>query len=156
MPFETVSAHCDIPCKIYDPSAAQVCALTMIRLIDLANEITAKAEQSVEDRFQLIRLSTEKEQHGVKLKEEVRIIWGDYFKAPQIESHPNIHKLVHNIMMQASKTKQHMSRDIAEELLTLVNEFSDIFWQTKQVSTYKAICPYPPALPVVYPQLNAI
>ena len=26
--FESASAHCDIPCKIYDPSTAQVAALT--------------------------------------------------------------------------------------------------------------------------------
>ena len=31
------SAHCDIPCKIYDPSAAQIAALSVIRFMDLAS-----------------------------------------------------------------------------------------------------------------------
>ena len=38
-PFETVFAHCDIPCKIYDPVIAQISVLTMIRLVDLIDEL---------------------------------------------------------------------------------------------------------------------
>ena len=37
--FETVFAHCDIPCKIYDPVIAQISVLTMIRLVDLIDEL---------------------------------------------------------------------------------------------------------------------
>ena len=40
--FETASAHCDIPCKIYDPATAQIAALTVIRLLDLIQELSAK------------------------------------------------------------------------------------------------------------------
>ena len=29
------------------------------------------------------RLVAEKETHAEKVKQEVRVIWGDYFKAPQ-------------------------------------------------------------------------
>ena len=36
--FETVFAHCDIPCKIYDPSSAQIAALSVVRLIDIMEE----------------------------------------------------------------------------------------------------------------------
>ena len=34
-PPEKVSAHCDIPCGIYDPHAAQVAALTVLRMNQL-------------------------------------------------------------------------------------------------------------------------
>ena len=30
-----VHAHCDIPCKVYDPSIAQYAALSVVRLIDI-------------------------------------------------------------------------------------------------------------------------
>jgi len=153
MPFNEASAHCDIPCKIYDPSTAQICVLTMIRMVDLIDEINAKDEVSPADQAQLVRLIGDKEEHGRKLKEEVRIIWGDYFKQPQIEKFPNIHTLVHSIMMQASKVKQGVNRDEATKLLTLVNEFSTIFWETKGVPTHTAQCPYPPSENVVYPKL---
>lgn len=154
--FKTTSAHCDIPCKIYDPSTAQICALTMIRMVDLIEEINAKDKPVPADRFQLIRLIGEKETHGIKLKEEIRVIWGDYFKQPQIDKYPGIHRLVHNIMMQASKVKQGVNREEAVKLLELVNDFTTIFWETKSVPTHIAICPYPPSQAIVYPKLASI
>ena len=33
--FEKARAHCDIPCGIYDPSTAQIAALTVVRMMDL-------------------------------------------------------------------------------------------------------------------------
>jgi len=150
----TVSAHCDIPCKIYDPISAQIAALTIVRLVDLIDEIGAKAERSLKDEAQLIRLVNEKEEHGLKVKEEVRVIWGDYFKKPQFEQVPGVHDLVHTIMLQASKAKQGVDRAEAVELVNLVNQFAEAFWKTKGVETHKAVCPYPPALEVVYPKLG--
>ena len=35
--FPVVMAHCDIPCKIYDPISAQIASLTIIRMVDLLN-----------------------------------------------------------------------------------------------------------------------
>ncbi len=148
------SAHCDIPCKIYDPSTAQIAVLTMIRLVDIIEEMDASAPLSINQQAKLTRLINEKEAHGLKVKEEVRVIWGDYFKAPQFEKFPGTHDLVHKIMLQASKAKQEVSRADAVALLDLVNEFAESFWATKGVDTYKAVCPYPPALEVVYPKLG--
>lgn len=150
----SVSAHCDIPCKIYDPSTAQIAALTIIRLADLIAEIDAKETLSVKDHAQLARLMAEKEHHGLSVKEEVRVIWSDYFKQPQFEQVAGVHELVHSIMLQASKAKQGIDRNDAVELLKLVNQFAEAFWLTKGVATYTAICPYPPALQVVYPKLE--
>jgi len=155
-PFKTASAHCDIPCKIYDTSTAQICALSMIRMVDLIEEINAKESPTAEESLKQVRLVNEKEEHGTKLKEEISVIWGDYFKQPQIDKYPNIHTLVHNIMMQASKVKQGVNREEALKLLDLVNEFSTIFWDTKGVATYVAVCPYPPSLEVVYPKLAEV
>lgn len=92
--FELASAHCDIPCKIYDPAVAQIAVLSMIRMVELIEELKAKDELSIAEQAQLIRLVMEKEEQGINAKKEVTIIWGDYFKAPQIEKHPNVHQLV--------------------------------------------------------------
>ena len=40
--FDTTAAHCDIPCKIYDPSTAQIAALSVIRFLDLINELDSQ------------------------------------------------------------------------------------------------------------------
>lgn len=151
--FNRASAHCDIPCKIYDPAIAQIAALTVIRLMDLINEISEKDTLNLADHAQLTRLVVQKEEHASKVKEEIRIIWGDYFKQAQFEQIPNTHELVHSIMLQASKCKQHIAREFAEDLLKLVNEFTAAFWLTKGVDTFSANCPYPPAETVIYPKL---
>lgn len=152
--FPQVSAHCDIPCKIYDPNTAQIAALTIIRLADLIDEISAKDKLSIKDHAQLSRLVSQKEEHGLAVKNEVRVIWGDYFKQPQFEQVEGVHELVHNIMLQASKAKQGVDRADAVKLLDLVNQFAEAFWKTKGVDTFTATCPYPPTETVVYPKLG--
>lgn len=152
--FATAAAHCDIPCKIYDPQIAQIAVLSVIRFVDLIQELDQKGGLSLADQAQLSRLVREKEVHVAKVKEEIRVIWGDYFKQPQFEQYPATNELVHSIMLAASACKQHVSREPAEKLLALVNEFAASFWATKGVETFTADCPYPPAMPVVYPKLG--
>ena len=152
--ISAVNAHCDIPCKIYDPATSLIPALTVIRLMDIIAETAGKNDSlSIEDQNTIARNIFRKEEEAEKVKHEVRIIWGDYFKSPQIEAFPEIHELAHKIMMKASACKQGTKRSDGEELLDLVNRFAEIFWATKNVETTKKTCPYPPELPTVYPVL---
>ena len=153
--FQIAEAHCDIPCKIYDPAISQVATLSVIRLIDLLHEID-ESDNSLKSIAHRSRLVIEKEAQAKIVKNEVNIIWGDYFKAPQIEAHPNVHTLVHEIMMTASKCKQDVIRENAEELVKKVNEFATIFWSTKGIETENVVCPYPPELIVSRPKLDSV
>lgn len=150
---KTVSAHCDVPCGIYDPITIQLAALSVIRFNDQISELDGK-ELTLADSAKLSRLVAEKEAHAAKVKEEVRVIWGDYFKAAQFEACPGTNELVHSIMLAGSKCKQTIDRAAGEELLTLVNEFAASFWKTKNVETFTATCPYLPNKEVVYPKLG--
>jgi nickel superoxide dismutase len=147
-----VQAHCDIPCGIYDPSTAQISALTVIRMIDLMNENKDVADK-LEFQNKMSRYIAEKERHAEMVKHEIRIIWGDFFKAPQFEQFPELHELTHSIMLLGSKARQGVSKDDALALLEKVNRFAEIFWEIKGVKTKKAVCPYAPSQEVVYPQL---
>lgn len=150
---QSAAAHCDIPCKIYDPVTAQIASLSVIRFMDLIGDMDGK-ELSLADQATLTRLVREKEDHAEKAKHEIRVIWGDYFKQPQFDQYPDIGSVVHNIMLTGSACKQGIERDKGEKLLTLVNEFAEAFWTTKGVDTFRATCPYPPNETVVYPKLN--
>lgn len=154
LPLPEASAHCDIPCKIYDPAVAQINALTVIRMMDLIAELGEKDSLSLADHAQLARLTQQKEEHALKVKEEVRVIWGDYFKQPQFDQVEGVHDLVHKVMLQGSKCKQGIDRAEGVALLALVNQFAEAFWTTKGVATYTATCPYPPSESVVYPKLE--
>jgi nickel superoxide dismutase len=147
-----VQAHCDIPCKIYDPATAQIATLSVIRLLDLIAEIGDST--SAADLAQLSRLTEQKETHAASVKHDITTIWGDYFKAPQIEAYPEVHELVHTIMQQASKCKQGIVRENGINLLDSVNRFAEMFWATKGVETQSVIAPYPPALAVTQPVLK--
>ena len=148
----TASAHCDIPCKIYDPSTAIIAALSVIRLMDIMEETSAK-EDSLGKTNTLARCVLRKEEEAEKVKHEVRILWGDYFKAPHVEKHPQIHDVVHQIMQKGSACKQETHRADGEALLELVNQLAEIFWATKGQECERKTCPYPPSLPVVHPKL---
>ena len=153
MKTDEVFAHCDIPCKIYDPIVIQVAALSVVRILDIINETSH--DDMKENISELSRLTAEKENQARIVKDEVRIIWGDYFKEPQIEAFPKIHDLVHQIMMQGSKCKQGIDRKDGETLVDLINEFSEIFWATKDIETKRVKAPYPPSLEMVYPVIDS-
>tara|TARA_B100000427_G_scaffold159917_1_gene132931 strand:+ start:165 stop:620 length:456 start_codon:yes stop_codon:yes gene_type:complete len=140
---------CDIPCKVYDPYIAQYAALSVIRLLDLIEEMPEPNTKS--DLAKLSRLVEQKEEHAHKVKEEVTTIWGDYFKEAQIEKFPGVHELAHSIMMSASKCKQELSRDNGVELLNQVNEFAEMFWNSKDVKTKVATSLNLPNLDIVIP-----
>jgi len=139
-PPVTAYAHCDIPCGIYDPHEAQIAALTVIRMDQLIGELVhpahdAKPEEFVNYVSKLARYTSVKEQHAERLKHEVRVIWGDYFTPDHVKQFPQAHELVFKILKQASKTRQGTNLADAQELLKLVQEFAEIFWQTKGAKT---------------------
>ena len=151
-----VQAHCDIPCKVYDPSVIQYSVLSIVRFIDLINEEIKDANLNSNNIAQLSRLVAVKEQHAKEVKSEVATIWGDYFKEPQISKFPDVHTLVHEIMQFASKCKQENKRENGVELLKKVNKFTEIFWETKGIQTEKKYAPYPPELVIVCPILKSV
>lgn len=152
--FQQAKAHCDVPCGIYDPIVAQISALTVVRMIDLAIDLEAKGGvQDAAYHNSMSRYALVKEEHSEKAKQEIRIIWGDYIKAPHLEAHPELNDLVHKIMQLGSASRQTVDRDSAVEFVEAINMFAEIFWATKGVATKRANAPYAPALEMVYPDL---
>lgn len=137
-PAEEAHAHCDIPCGIYDPHMAQIAAQTVVRMNQLIEALGEPgAGKKEHDAFvnSLARYIAVKEEHAELCKHEVRIIWGDYFKPEHLEKYPELHKTVWNIMKLASKNRQEVNMEAAQELLAEVQNFVEIFWDSKGVST---------------------
>lgn len=148
--LDTVKAHCDVPCGIYDPISAQIAALSVIRMVDLMEGL--EKTDSLEYINTISRHVAVKEEEAEKVKHEVRIIWGDFIKPPMVEKYPNVHSLVHNIMALGSANRQHVSRVKAMELLDAVNEFAEIFWALKEVKTKKVKANYFPNEEIIVPE----
>jgi len=156
LPTNIAYAHCDYPCGIYDPHHAQIGALTVIRMDDLMKELLDQAgdHSELETRSNIIRAVAIKEDHAEMVKKEVRTIWGDYFKPETKDKYPDLDKLVHEIMQLGSKAKQTVDRDNAMKLLDKVNQFAEIFWQSKGKEVKRVKAPYKPEEEMVIPILD--
>ena len=153
--FDTVQAHCDIPCGIYDPHQAQIGALTVIRMVDLIDNYLKEHGDALTPELlnSMARYVAVKEEHAELTKHEVRVIWGDFMNDAHVESYPQLHGLVHKIMKLGSKCRQTVDRETALALLEAVNEFAEIFWQVKGIETKRAKSPYSVSEDVVLPVL---
>ena len=152
--FPEAKAHCDVPCGIYDPISAQIDALTVVRMIDLIDGLTAGDEKSRKDfHNSMARYISVKEEHAEKAKHEIRVIFGDFIKDAHFENHPELPGLFHKIMQLGSKSRQTADREAGVAFVDAVNKFAEIFWAIKGVATKKAKAPYAPALEMVYPDL---
>ncbi len=150
--FESAKAHCDIPCGIYDPITAQIAAVTVIRMMDLMADLESKGGEKGKDYHNsLARYIEVKEEHAEKAKHEIRVIWGDYIKAPHLEKFPELNGVTHQIMQLGSKCRQSTDRQAALDLVEAINKFAEMFWATKNIATRRAKSPYNPPVELVYP-----
>ncbi len=153
-PPQIAYAHCDIPCGIYDPHEAQMAAQTVLRMTNMINDLEL-ASDKVEDRkrfvHQLSRLQKVKEEHAELVKQQVRVIWGDYFKPEHLEKHKDLHELVFKIMKQASFVRQNVDIKACDELVKMVQDFARIFWETKDRKVQKVKSGYPTESELILP-----
>ena len=157
-PARVAYAHCDIPCGIYDPHHAQLAAHTVIRMNMLINDLKkpgsgSKPEEIQEYGNKLARYVATKEQHAEIAKAEVRILWGDYFKPEHVQQFPQLHDLVWKALKTASKARQEINMQAAEDLLNQVNEIAEVFWKTKGKDVVRAKAAYPTEREIVLPKL---
>ncbi len=142
-PPKAVSAHCDIPCGIYDPHFAQIAALTVVRMNQLINNLerpapNAPKEQAEAAMNSLARYIKAKEDHAELCKKEIDILWHDYFRPEHLETHPDLHNIVWNATKLASRNKQNVDMQAANDLLAATHRIAEIFWETKGVAVRKA------------------
>jgi nickel superoxide dismutase len=121
-----VSAHCDLPCGVYDPAQARIEA-------ESVKAICAKAAASDDPDFR-VRATIIKEQRSHLVKEHLWVLWTDYFKAPHFEKYPNLHTLFNEAtkLAGAAGTKGEFDESVADQLLAKIEEIAAIFWETKK------------------------
>lgn len=157
LPTNIAYAHCDIPCGIYDPHLAQLAAHSVIRMTNMLNDLKVSGDNpSFDERKKIIsqisRLTKVKEEHAEIVKHEIRILWGDYFKEEHLKQFPDLHDLVFKTMKLASKTRQEINIEAANELLENVQQIAEIFFKTKNIKTTKINAPYPSGGTILVPK----
>jgi nickel superoxide dismutase len=130
-PTTVAHAHCDIPCGIYDPTAAKIAADTVAKMVEKIGQLTPNATD-VATRNSFVRMVTVKEQHAELCKKELQVLWSDYFKPEHLEKYPKLHDMFWKALKLASKNKQNVDAQAASDLQAAVKEISDTFWATKK------------------------
>ena len=125
-PTLEVSAHCDLPCGVYDPAQARIEAESIKAII-------GKVADSDDPDFRT-RAVVIKEQRSELVKHHLWVLWTDYFKPPHFEKYPQLHQLFNEAtkLAGASGTKGSMDPKVADDLLGKISEIDKIFWETKQ------------------------
>ena len=121
-----VSAHCDLPCGVYDPAQARIEAQSVKATIEKA---LASDDPDFKTRAMLV-----KEQRSHLVKEHLWVLWTDYFKAPHFEKYPQLHTLFNEATKAAGAAGTKGSWDLAkaDELLAKIDQIAEIFWETKK------------------------
>ena len=132
MKSDTVLAHCDIPCGIYDPNDAIQAAQTVIRMTELLEGLDFSAGPSPSLGNSMARFVNAKEVHAKKAKDDILIIWTDYFKPEHLDKYPDLHEKVWNACKLGSFVKVNVDLAKAKEFKAALEEIGEIFWETKK------------------------
>ena len=77
------------------------------------------------------RYSSIKEEEAQKCKDELLVLWTDYFKPQHLEKYPDLHEVFWNAAKLCSSCKVEVSVQHCSELMEAVEKIHNIFWSTK-------------------------
>ena len=119
------TAHCDLPCGVYDPAQARIEAESV--------KAIQEKYQGTDDPAFRARALVIKEQRADLVKHHLWVLWTDYFKPPHFDKYPELNELFNKATKQAGAAGVKGSTDPAsgQELLALIAQIDAIFWETK-------------------------
>jgi nickel superoxide dismutase len=119
-----VSAHCDLPCGVYDPAQAKIEA-------DSVKACMEKHNASDDGDFKQRAIAI-KEERSDMVKHHLWVLWTDYFKPEHLEKHANLHELFWKATKTAGEAKKTNDVAVADRLLAEIEQISEVFWATKK------------------------
>ena len=128
--IEPLYAHCDVPCGIYDPHLAAVAAKTVHTMNKKLTELPPPGpspQEQLEHRNTIIRMVQTKETHAQLCKQELLILWSDYFKPDALAMSPDLHDVFWKAAKLCSYNKQHVDLAKSQELMDAVAKIADMF-----------------------------
>ncbi len=133
--IKTAEAHCDGPCGVYDPASARIAAEAVLsmtkKILDLTPPDHSDAKATAAYLNTMSRYIAIKEEQAQEAKDEILILWTDYFKPVHLEANPDLHDTFWKAAKLCSACKVEVSLEHANELMDAVEKIHDIFWGTK-------------------------
>ena len=119
-----VSAHCDLPCGVYDPAQARIEAQSVKGIME-------KYNASNDDAFKTRALFIKEERCDL-VKHHLWVLWTDYFKTEHLKEFPNLNDLFWMATKTAGEAKKTTDVVVADRLLAEIDDIAEIFWATKK------------------------
>ncbi|MGB3532386.1 MAG: superoxide dismutase, Ni [Microcoleaceae cyanobacterium] len=134
-PAPEVEAHCDGPCGVYDPASARITAEAVVsmtkKIMDLETPESSDKAAMIAYHNTLSRYIAIKEEQAQKTKEDLLILWTDYFKPVHLEKYPDLHDTFWKAAKLCSACKVEVSVEHANELMAAVEKIHNMFWGSK-------------------------
>jgi nickel superoxide dismutase len=118
------SAHCDLPCGVYDPAKAKIEAKSV-------KDCMEKNNASSDEDFK-VRATFIKEERAELVKHHLWVLWTDYFKVDHLKAYPNLHDLFWMATKSAGEAKKTNDVNVADRLLSEIDAIAELFWATKK------------------------
>jgi len=130
--IKPVYAHCDVPCGIYETDTMATAAATCKRMVEKYQAIGDIDSNDPEAMNTAIRCVATKEEYAQKCKDELYLLWSDYFKPEHLEKLPDLHDKFWMATKQCGKVKQTMNMDECDKLVEMVHEIGHMFVDSKK------------------------
>ena len=109
-------------------------------ILDLQHPENGDAQAMASYQNTMSRFVAVKEEQAQITKDELLILWTDYFKPVHLEKYPDLHDTFWKAAKLCSASKEEVSTQHYQELMKAVQKIHNIFWETKSrdVSWYTA------------------
>lgn len=135
-PPRVAHAHCDVPCGVYETDSMNWASETCMKMADKINGLEvpdSKNKQAyMEYHNTFARSVMVKEEYAQICKEQILILWTDYFKPEHLAKFPDLHEKIWKATKQCSVVKRSVSSEEAKKLHELTHEIADIFAASKK------------------------
>ena len=128
-------AHCDGPCGVYDPASARIAGEAVQ---SMTNKMLALSCPSTDDGPAMAaylntmsRYASIKEDEAQTCKDELLVLWTDFFKPQHLEGNPGLHDTFWQAAKLCSACKVEVSAVHAQELMDAIEAIHSMFWRIK-------------------------
>lgn len=129
--MKTAAAHCDVPCGIYETDSLTTAAQTCQKLVSVALALAEAGCRTPNDHNQFIRAINQKEIQAQICKDQIYILWSDYFKAEDFAANRELHRQLWQAAKDCSQVKQTLDQKSADRLAASAEAIAGLFAETQ-------------------------
>ena len=124
-----LSAHCEIPCGIYDDQVrANLIYEHTVTIEKSMKKIAALSKEAPVNYNQLVRWISNKEEHATKIQQTISQYFMTQRLKPDAQKYPDKLSALHKMLLTAMKCKQSIDIANVKILRSLLKEFENMYF----------------------------